>query len=427
MSESFGSSSLAKFGGGSTEMVFNPVVPEDPPPGDPDFVVQIRDIRSDTPCLDDETRGTVLDAIKTSFDATFGDVYVDSICAGGPDPHNEAAAFGVWLVSPEQPSEAFRQARRDVLAVKDIGRAANETIAFYLGETLFTAAAVARFPADPDSSTHLHRPMRLELRAPDTIVTRIDGTNTDATPDVDFTLTIVDRFSGGPRDAPSAWFAETQSTDVDTFDSIVADLEAVLSTIVAFSHPWAVPLAAGAWYQAVEVNTAGSKPEQGVGVGVAAAAMPLTIAVPDGLKIPVQYSLRQGHHDGVQVDASGMYVGGFLLPPVPRQPSVTLLGDSKVVIRPIDGEVDDVIQALTTDLRGTLRFAWTVNGRPFHTDGPSLTLTFGKSTGPFTPQSVAVTVTDADGLTAQAAIVVTASLQQSQGHDKGSRNKIQTA
>jgi hypothetical protein len=248
MTETFWSPS-AESAGEATEMVFNPVVPEDPPPGDPDFVVQIRDIRGDTPCLDDETRGTMLDAITTSFGATFGAVYVDVVCAGGPDPAHEAAAFGVWLESPEQPSDAFRQARRDVLAAKDIGRAANETIAFFLAAPLFTAAA-AQFPPDPDSSTHLHRPMRLELRAPDTIVTRIDGTDTDATPDADFTLTIVDRFDGGPRDGPPAWFEETQSTDVDTFDEVVADLEAVLTTALAFSHPWALPSAAGAWYQA---------------------------------------------------------------------------------------------------------------------------------------------------------------------------------
>jgi hypothetical protein len=155
--------------------------------------------------------------------------------------------------------------------------------------------------------------------------------------------------------------------------------------------------------------------------------MPLTIAVPGGLKIPVQYSLRPDHNDGVEVDASGMYAGGFLLAPVPRQPAVTLLGQTNVVIRPIDGEVDDVIEAITTDMRGALHFSWSLNGRPHDTVGPTLTLTFGRSTGPFTPQTVAITVTDADGLTAQAAIVVTASLQQAQGHDKGSRNKIQTA
>jgi hypothetical protein len=427
MSETFRASSVASFGEGPTEMVFNPVVPDDPPPGDPDFVVQIRDISGDSPCLDDGVRATVLDAITTSFGATFGAVDVDSVCAGGPDPANESAAFGVWLQSPQRPSDTLRQARRDVLAAKDIGRAANETIAFFLAPTLFAAAAAAEFPADPDSSTHLHRPMRLELRAPDTIITRIDGTDTDAFPDADFTVTIVDRFNGGPRDGPPAWFEETQSTDVDTLDTIVADIEAVLTTLAAFSHPWAVPLAAGAWYQAIEVNTAGSKPAHGVGLQLAAAAMPLTIAIPGGLKIPIQYVLREGHHDGVQVDASGMYVGGFMLAPVPRQPAVTLGGDRTVVIRPIDGVVDDVIEAFTTDMRRALRFAWTVNGRPFQADGPSLTLTFGKSTGPFTPQAVAVTVTDADGLTAQAAMIVTASLQQTQGHDKGSRNKIETA
>jgi hypothetical protein len=212
----------------------------------------------------------------------------------------------------------------------------------------------------------------------------------------------VDRLGGGPRDAPPAWFVETQSTDVDTFDAIVADLEAVLSTIASFTEPMVGPLAIGAWYQAHKVDTAISQPTQGVGVALAAAAMPLSIAIPGGSKIPVQYSLRPDHHDGVQVDATGMYVGGLLLAPVPP----------------------------TAGGHGGRRHegAHPADRRPGrHDDGPSLTLTFGKSTGPFTPQSVAVTVTDADGLTAHASTVVTASLQQSQGHDKGSRNRIRTA
>ena len=49
----------------------------------------------------------------------------------------------------------------------------------------------------------------------------------------------------------------------------------------------------------------------------------------------------------------------------------------------------------------SLTFAWTLNGKPDPTVGPSMLLSFNPSIGPFGTQTVAVKVTDEDGLTAE--------------------------
>jgi hypothetical protein len=344
----------------------------------------------------------------------FPGVYVDSACAGSPNPENEAAAFGVWLQTPDNPSDAFKQARRAQLDA-DISRATSETIAFYINTTLFNAVGQQAVPKTVNGSTHLQTP-RLEFQTPDTIVTIIDGVDEDPTPDVSFTLTIDEKFLGGPRLSPP-WYLTTSSLDKD---STWVDLLAFVLTIPLAFTPLFAPISAAAWIQAGEVADAGPPSSlQGIGSGVASQLMPPNIPIPGGLKIPIEYSLRENHNVqngvGVEVDGDGMYVGGFLLPPVPREPSVALTGATAVTLHIGGGDVDDTVRAFTTDLRGNLTFAWTVNGRPFHSQDSSITLSFNPSVGPFGVQHVAVTVTDADGLTASATMQVTASKQQSHG------------
>src|SRR5205807_613706 len=106
-----------------------PAVPDDPAATPPDFAVQIRDTSSDTPCLTDAVRTAVQASLAKSFAEVFPGAYVDGACIGGPDPAQQAAAFGMWLTSPDNPSDAFKQARRALLD-SNIGRAQNETIAF---------------------------------------------------------------------------------------------------------------------------------------------------------------------------------------------------------------------------------------------------------------------------------------------------------
>ncbi len=356
----------------------------------------------------------------------FPGVYVDSTCAVSPDPTNEAAAFGVWLQTPDNPSDAFEVARRALLDA-DIGRSANETIAFYVNTTMFDAVGQVAVPKVVNGSTQLQAP-RLEFRAPDTIVTIIGGVDTDPTPDVSFTLTITEKFLAGPRESPP-WYEATSSLDKDT--TWIDVLAFALSIPLAFS-PLFAPLSAAAWYQAGAVATAGPPASvQGVGSGVASQLMPPNLPIPAGLKIPIQYALRDTHNVkagvGVEVDSNGMYVGGFLLQPVPREPSVVLAGATTVSVHIGGGDVSDTIQAVTTDLRGNLSFAWTVNGRRDPTQGSSITMDFNPSVGPFGVQHIAVSVTDADGLTASATTQVTVSTPQSHGVDKGSDNPIHPA
>jgi hypothetical protein len=105
---------------------------------------------------------------------------------------------------------------------------------------------------------------------------------------------------------------------------------------------------------------------------------------------------------------------------------VELSGMRTVSVHIGGGDVDDTIQALATDLRDP-KFAWTVNGQPFQSDGASITLSFNPSSGPFGTQAVAVKATDADGLVAEASLNVTAELVQHHGVDNGSDNPIHPA
>src|SRR5205823_12088939 len=109
-----------------------------------------------------------------------------------------------------------------------------------------------------------------------------------------------------------------------------------------------------------------------VGSALASILMPRDIPIPGGLKMPIQYAFREAHNGGVQVDASGMYAGGFLLAAVPREPAVALTGQRHISLHIGGGGVEDTIRALPVDLRGDLAFAWTLNGKPFHWDGPSI-------------------------------------------------------
>ena len=110
--------------------------PDDGPPPPPDLIVQIRDSGDPgPPCLTDMLRAVVQESIQSSFATLFSGVYVDNACVGGPEPANEAAAFGVWLTTPSNLSAAHQ------LLDMSIGRAPNETIALYISATLFDAVA----------------------------------------------------------------------------------------------------------------------------------------------------------------------------------------------------------------------------------------------------------------------------------------------
>jgi hypothetical protein len=368
------------------------LAPNLPPVPQPDFIVQIRKLLDLPPCMNDGVNKMIVQSLTASFQAEFPGAYVDWACAGGPDPANESAAFGVWL-SPPTPFDTT--AAQDLLGNSSIGRAQNETIAFYINTTLFEAAAATNFPSDPDSHTHLHKPLHLQYNSPNTIVTIVNGVDTEPVPDASFTLKITERFSGGPE----LGVPPQPSLDVDS--SWVYDLEAFLVAIGwVVGGPWTVPLTIAGWMQAYKVNTASPPSVQGVGSAVARAVMPPSIAIPGGLKILIEYVLREQHNNGVAVDSTGMYTGGLLQPPVPRTPSVSLSGEETITVPIAGDDVQDTITASTQDMRGNLTFAWTMNGGPVQSTDPSITLSFSPGSGPFGTQDIAVKVTDEDGLSA---------------------------
>jgi hypothetical protein len=386
------------------------VAPDQPVGSGPDLVVQMR-VSDSNPCLEG-LRGAIAALIAGTFTTEFPNAFVDNGCAGGPDPANEAAAFGVWLTEP-----ADKAAAHTALEGMSIGRAQRESIAFYINTTFFEAAAVNNFPKDPSGSIHLHKPLHLEYRSPDTIITRVSGVDSDPIPDADFTETITEQFTGGPCHAPQ-WYTATPSLDVD--NAWLYDVEAALLTLGCLITSWAAPLAIAGWYQAGEVAGAGPQTTTGVGSAVASAVMPLSIAIPGGNKLPIEYVAREEHNGGVEVDGSGMYVGGFIEPAVPREPFVSLSGMTSVGLHVGGGDVDDTITTHTWDMRGNLTFAWTLNGHPFPSTEPSITLSFNPSVGPFGTQNVGVKVTDEDGLVAEGNMQVVAEQEQRQGVNQGS-------
>lgn len=399
----------------------------------PDFLVQAQDTRPNMPpCLTPELRATIQNSIAAQFQALFPGAYVDNDCVG--DPTNEAAAFGVWI-SPASPlTDSIKQEYHALLAT-NIGRAAGETIAFYLSATLFEGVrpvVETLVKQHLPGSTQLTAPVAFGFQAPDTMVTTIQGVDTESTPDVSFTLTITEKFSGGPGVAN--WDAVTSHLDKDTLGVILA---AVVSAVLGVAGALfslgtlgvTIPLFALASYQAWEAITAGAPTPTGIGGAIAELIMPPSISIPGGLKIPIQYSLRTIHHVqdgvGVEIDDTGMYVGGFLLQPVPRHPAVTLAGDPTVSLHVGGPDVSDTISiASAVDFLGALTYAWTVNGEATAA-GSSLTLSFNPSTGPFGTRTVEVTVTDQDGLSANAILKVTVSLTQPPG--SGSDNPLHPA
>lgn len=389
----------------------------------PDFLVQAQDPRPNvSPCLTPELRATIQDIITAQFQALFPGAYVDNDCVG--DSPNQVAAFGVWITPASPLTDSVKQQYHAELAT-NIGRTTQESIAFYLNATLFEAVlplVETTVKQALPRSIQLTAPMALSFQAPDTMVTTIRGVDTEATPDVSFTLTITEKFLGGPG-IPN-WDATTSHLDKDELGVILADVvSAALAVGGAFlslgTLGVTIPLYALATFQAWEVLSAFAPAPQSVGGAIAQLIMPPSIPIPGGLKIPIVYSLRTSHNAGVEIDDTGMYVGGILLQPVPRTPAVTLAGATTVNLHTGGLAQSDTISITSAvDFRGALAYAWTVNGKA-KAGGTSLRLSFNPSTGPFGTQTVTVKVTDEDGLSASASLEITVSLTQppSRGSD----------
>jgi hypothetical protein len=254
---------------------------------------------------------------------------------------------------------------------------------------------------------------------PDTVVTAIDGTDEDSTPDVSFTMYIIDKFIQGPSDLPvwappTGWYQSTHDLEKDLF---WVDVIAGLATWTLALSPLFAVGAVAASYQAYEANTAEVKPPEGVGVRVAKAILPTSLPVEGGDKIQIVYRSRGYHHDvngiGTAVDDAGMYFGGFFEPllPQPREPACIITGPDEVRLRRVGPNAYATFTAVPYDLRMP-SYSWTVNGHP-HGTGPQITLEFGAETGPFGTIGVHVEAIDEDGLTASASTVLTVTRTQS--------------
>jgi hypothetical protein len=369
------------------------------------------------PCLDDATRAQVLDAIKSLIGGRWPGAFVTSECVAD-QAAGDAAAFGVWPAGPQNPTPDQRDELLGYLR-GPIGRQFGETIAFaFSPEFLYRQAhaqvGVYTGDGDPDPNGPVHiQDAWVELSAPDTVITKASGYDERPVPDADFTLTLTEpltRGGDGQFNVPTK-----RSIDVDT------TWQDILDFALSFSGPpWSDLGLAQSWL----LHTASAPDKTGVGAGVVAAFLGPSVPIPGGKKLQIFYTRAEATPDG-------MRVGGVITGESARSPTVSasVLGGGPAEIEFSRTQTVAVRSFGLTDLqdmRPPLSVHWAVDGWPA-SDQPTATVEFSApAPGTATVETVSVTVTDADGLTAHSDVPVRLSSPRDKQHHgpNGSGNPL---
>jgi hypothetical protein len=371
--------------------------PPPPPPRDPvsvpDFGFQIR------PCLEDVSfpPGSpappgfdLVDAVIEAVRSIAGlQADIRHVCDAG------SSHIGVWLDPSSDPV---------VIAARDRGtRLLNpirggESFAVFISTNFIKAEAQRKFDEAPKLTDHAGQPTLngpvhitghdVALQFPDKIITTIRGFDTTPWPDVNFKLITTDTFriSGSAVDIES-------DTDLDASVGIFIVLGIFFLPI--FSPASIFFFGEGAYIGSRDPG------DQGAGAGGAVAdRIPRDVFLRGGIKfVPV--------YQRVVVTTPGVVAGGAMLV-VPRDPAVSILGPRSISVSAGETRVTKAYQANTRDLLQP-RFLWTGAGTASNDRAKVTSITFdlaGLDVGESTLREVRLTATDADNLTAAAAVMV---------------------
>jgi hypothetical protein len=369
------------------------------------------------PCLDDATRALVLEAIKSLIGSRWPAAFVTSECVAD-QAAGDAAAFGVWPAGPQNPTPDQLDELLGFLRAP-IGRQFGETIAFaFSPEFLYRQAhaQIGRYNSDsnPDPGGPVHvQDAWVELSPPDTVITKASGYDERPVPDADFTLTLTEPLTRG---GDGQFNVQTKrSLDVDT------TWQDILDFALSFSGPpWSDLGLAQSWL----LHTTSAPDKPGVGAGVVAAFLGPSFPIPGGKKLQILYTRAEA-------TADGMRVGGVITGQAARTPvlAAAAFGGAAAAI---EFSQTQTVAARSfglsdlQDMRPPLSVHWAVDGRPA-SDQPTVTVQFSApAPGTATVETVSVTVTDADGLTAHTDIPVRLSSPRDKQHHgpNGSGNPL---
>jgi hypothetical protein len=343
--------------------------------------------------LPDQLNNDLISSLKAAIDPN-ADVRV--ICQDG------TGRAGIWLRPALSDSDS--QARnRGLQRLAILGN--GENFACFISASLIQSKALDKWnmmpkrinhdgQADPNGPVHLTG-FSVSFNAPNSIVTQIDGFDETPWPDVSFHLSITDTLSasGGAIQCQSA-----RKLDTDT--SWLNILTGILFLGVGLS-PWFLLPAIFFLTERIIIGSVGAPPGDG-GVGCAAAQLsPTEIFLPRGFKIDFFYSR-------LSVTPGGIFAGGSFVP-LTRTPSVNINGPAQAAASDSDTSVMLSYSAGTHDMRGQLQFQWTGDGTISNTTGGTTNVRFDLGTvqaKQVLKRRLAVSVTDQDGLNAQAGLDV---------------------
>jgi hypothetical protein len=309
------------------------------------------------------------------------------------------------------------------------------TSGFYLSTGLIRQLAQDAFDAAPkrlysngfagaDGPIHLSS-LSVDFEKPDVVKTIITGYDDRPWPDVGFTTTITDRL-GEQRDS---------TTTIDTVpsrdDEIVALLAALVTTAVAVFIPVLMPLPALViWTDLNDRDRPDNPPDGGVGARVIE-ALPDQIPLPEtggiattntpGLarrvdsgdvtpqpekqKLVIQYNKPR-------VDPRGILVSAFCLSDA-RIPKVSVIGPNGLSLDLNASSTSGYFAAHREDFYGPLKFVWTTAHSDVVMSSPTASatkITFQRGNaepGDNFDRTVTVSVTDVEGSSATASLLVT--------------------
>jgi hypothetical protein len=355
--------------------------PPPPPVSVPDVAMQF------SPCLPDAVRADVVAAIRQ---ATGGTADVRALC------QNQSERIGLWfrpVVNPDDNAARDRGLQR--LNLLQVG----ETAAFFINSSLIYRTAFDAWNQqarrlngdgnpDPNGPIHLTS-FSVSFESPNRVVTRIGGFDERPWPDVDFTVAITDTLSlsaGGVR-----------CDSVTTLDADTSWLN-FLTGLFLIVFP---PLGAIFLVERIIVGAIDA-PQLGAGPGCNAAALIFReVMIPHGLKVDFSYQR-------LNVGSGGIFTGGSFAV-VPRTPEVFLNGPTQLSVPEGTSSVVRSFGVRTEDLRPSLHIVWSGDGVPLNQGAETTGIRFNlgsTSPGQILAQRVAVRVTDADGLAAETAMIV---------------------
>jgi hypothetical protein len=304
--------------------------------------------------------------------------------------------IGIWL----RPfvNEGDNQARdRGLRRLNIVGR--NENMALFINASMIRRQALEVWDAQPkrlngdglpdkNGSVHLTG-FSLSFESPNRIVTRIDGFDERPWPDASFRLTVTDTLSADGERV----HCDTE-TDLDVDTSWISFLAGFFGLVL--------PVVGIIFITELIIISTIDDPEAQISVGGSAAALlPREIIIPAGRKLLFSYTR-------IQVSEGGIFAGG-IVNPILRTPEVSIRGDRRLAAS--DGTPSLIARYTvnTEDLRPPLRFDWSGEAFIFASHEKTARFQFnltGTEVGDVLKRRVAVRVTDADNLTADAELVV---------------------